>query len=251
MKPIDTHRDQLNYPEISGAGVPYPPQPGPVGSVAIVSGGMDSVTMLYVLASAGYTPIVLSFDYGQKHKKELGFAEWHAGQLGLRHMAINLGGITDLLGSSALVGTSEVPEGHYADETMKATVVPNRNMIMISIAAAAVIHFKARVLGLGVHAGDHPVYPDCRPDFVYQMERVLHIANQGFIDPGFQMFTPFLYVGKQDIVMLGDQLGVPWANTWSCYKGGELHCGKCGTCVERKEAFDLAMVIDPTEYEDA
>lgn len=237
MKPIDTHRDKIN-PDIR-----------PVDSVAVVSGGMDSVTMLYMLAKNDRHPLVLSFDYGQKHVKELELASWHAARLGLTHRVIRLRDVSGLLGSSALVGGEDVPEGHYAAENMKATVVPNRNMMMISIAAAAVINCKGDLLGVGVHAGDHAIYPDCRPEFIYHVEQTLRIANEGFISPLFQLFAPFVQVGKHDIVRFGTELGVDYSKTWSCYKGQDLHCGKCGTCVERKEAFELAKVEDPTEYE--
>jgi 7-cyano-7-deazaguanine synthase len=225
-------------------------QEPPVDSVAVVSGGMDSITMLYLLVrTAQRRPLVLSFDYGQKHVKELELAGWHATNLGLPHRVVDLRSITALLGSSALVGDADVPEGHYADETMKATVVPNRNLMMISIATAAAVNEKADLVGVGVHAGDHPVYPDCRPEFIYHVEQTLKVANEGFINPLFQLYAPFLLMGKHDIAKLGAAHNVPYEKTWSCYKGGELHCGKCGTCVERKEAFELAEVNDPTVYE--
>jgi 7-cyano-7-deazaguanine synthase len=159
-----------------------------------------------------------------------------------------------------------VPDGHYAAETMKATVVPNRNMIMLSIAAGYAVSLKANFVAVGVHAGDHAVYPDCRPQFIQQMEVALRTANEGFgafpIPVGGTMrqpdnwmgratYAPFIFKGKHDIVTVGARLEVPYELTWSCYKGGDVHCGRCGTCVERKEAFRLARVKDPTQYEDA
>jgi 7-cyano-7-deazaguanine synthase len=132
---------------------------------------------------------------------------------------------------------------------MKATVVPNRNMMMLSIAIAAAVNDKAGTVVAGMHAGDHPIYPDCRPAFVTSMIETARIANKGFIDPYFSIWVPFIRWTKAQIVERGDQLGVPYEQTWSCYKGGEKHCGKCGTCVERIEAFQLACVKDPTEYE--
>ena len=219
-------------------------------NVAVVSGGMDSITMLYHLYDIDKDLMVLSFDYGQKHKKELGYVRDHVEKLDLGWKVVDLTSVSTLLTRSALVGSREVPEGHYEAESMKQTVVPNRNMIMASIAAAACINGDGWLLGLGVHAGDHAVYPDCRPEFVRTLEAVLHIANQGFIHPQFQIFAPWLTVSKADIVAMGtERYNINYSETWSCYKGGDVHCGKCGTCVERKEAFVLANVLDPTEYE--
>jgi 7-cyano-7-deazaguanine synthase len=224
----------------------------PVDSVAIVSGGMDSVTLLYAMKTLGYRPRVLSFNYGQRHKKELEFAKYHATALDLPWHCIDLSGITHLINNSALTsaGKVEVPEGHYADDNMKLTVVPNRNMMMLSIAGAVVVNDKALTLGIGVHGGDHAIYPDCRPEFIEQFEETLKAANVGFIQRNFRMFAPFLHEDKAYIVESGEELNVDWTKTWSCYKGGEVHCGKCATCVERREAFALAGFGDPTEYED-
>jgi 7-cyano-7-deazaguanine synthase len=223
-------------------------------NVAVVSGGMDSITMLYqmhdMLGGSGEDIRVLSFDYGQKHKKELDFVQFHCDNLQISHWdVIDLSSITKLLSKSALVGTSNVPEGHYAAENMKATVVPNRNMIMASIAAAALINDGGYLLGLGVHSGDHAIYPDCREEFIRALEATLHIANRGFIHPQFQIFAPWLNVPKHIIAGRGvEQYNIDYTQTWSCYKGLEKHCGKCGTCVERKEAFFLAKIADPTDY---
>lgn len=212
---------------------------------------MDSVTMLYHLYDIVDKDIcVLSFNYGQKHKKELNFVEHHVTKLGnLDWRIIDLTSVTQLLTKSALVGERDVPEGHYAAENMKQTVVPNRNAIMANIAAAALINGGGYLLGLGVHAGDHAIYPDCRPEFIHSLEAFLHIANKGFIHPQFQVYAPFVNLGKHDIVRIGMEHQIDYTQTWSCYKGGEKHCGKCGTCVERKEAFFLAKVPDPTDYE--
>jgi 7-cyano-7-deazaguanine synthase len=253
MKPIDTHREpfsdyatRMTQPD-SGV-IHIQNKNRPVDSVAIVSGGMDSVTMLYLLVEQGNHPLVLSFDYGQKHVKELEFADFHADRLGLRHKVVDLSSVASLLTNSALVGPADVPEGHYADDVMKQTVVPNRNSMMINIATAAAINLGAKLVGIGVHAGDHPIYPDCRPSFIHSLHATLMIANEGFVRPDFNIFAPFCMIGKEQIVSIGDDLNVPFQKTWSCYKGGELHCGKCGTCVERREAFDLAGVNDPTTY---
>lgn len=240
-----------------------------VDSVAIVSGGMDSVTMLYKMVDRGRRPLVLSFNYGQRHKKELEFVHYHTAFLGLPAEVVDLD-ITHLIGNSALTsgmmvgapfdgsemprGTMrpniEVPEGHYAEESMKATVVPNRNMMMLAIAGAVVVNNKAIELGIGVHAGDHFIYPDCRNEFIRLFETTFRVGNEGFLASGFQLYAPFLAQGKHDIVTAGTELDVNYSMTWSCYKGGARHCGKCGTCVERKEAFQLAHVVDPTEYEE-
>lgn len=212
---------------------------------------MDSIAMLYHLHGISNDVKVLSFNYGQKHKKELDYVQFHVDNLGsLDWKVIDLTSVSHLLTKSALVGDRAVPEGHYEAESMKQTVVPNRNMIMASIAAAACINEGGWLLGLGVHAGDHHIYPDCRPEFVRTLEATLHIANQGFIHPQFQVYAPWLTVSKAEVVTEGVRAGVDFSQTWSCYKGDELHCGKCGTCVERREAFQVAGVEDPTKYEE-
>jgi 7-cyano-7-deazaguanine synthase len=221
----------------------------PNNAVAVVSGGMDSVTMLHWLLEWDYHPHVISFDYGQKHVKELEFAAYWAQQYELDHTIVPMRHLGDFLHSALTDSETEVPEGHYAADNMKATVVPNRNMIMMSIAAGLCVSEGASVLGVGVHAGDHAVYPDCRPEFIVHMETTLKVANQGFIKPGFTIAAPFINVSKTDIAIMGQDLHVDWSKTWSCYKGGELHCGKCGTCVERREAFAQAGIVDPTTYE--
>lgn len=222
-------------------------------AVVVVSGGMDSVTALYrtckLTSNASNDIRMISFDYGQKHKKELEYATWHAEELNLKHNIVDLTSISALLTSSALVGDQPVPEGHYADETMKATVVPNRNMMMLSIATAVAVDDGATFVVAGMHAGDHPIYPDCRPEFIDLMNETVRVATQDFSTVGFRIWTPFINLSKAEIVLEGKRLGVRYERTWSCYKGYHLHCGKCGTCVERKEAFQLAGVVDPTTYE--
>src|SRR5882724_1512458 len=220
-----------------------------IDSVAVVSGGMDSVTLLYWMMEFDYTPHVISFDYGQKHVKELEMANYHATHLGLLHTIVPLTGLNTLLKSALTSSEEEVPEGHYAADNMKATVVPNRNMIMMSIAAGLLISEHGDTLAVGVHAGDHQISPDCRPEFIVHMETTLKLANSGFLDPHFQIVAPFVYMGKHDIAAIGKDFNVDYSKTWSCYKGQSLHCGRCGTCVERKEAFDLAKMQDPTAYE--
>jgi 7-cyano-7-deazaguanine synthase len=219
-------------------------------AVVVLSGGMDSTTALYVAKDRGYDVVTVSFDYGQRHKKELDYAEKLCKKIGVPHKIVDLTSITSLISNSALTGETEVPEGHYADENMKLTVVPNRNMIMYSIAIGYAVNLKAEAVFVGVHAGDHPIYPDCRPEFIRELDLIAYIGNKGFIEKNFKIEAPFLEYTKAGIVITGKMLGVPYEMTWSCYKGGEKHCGKCGTDVERKEAFRLAEVPDPTKYED-
>jgi 7-cyano-7-deazaguanine synthase len=218
-------------------------------AIAIVSGGMDSVTLAYLLTSEGYDLHLLSFDYGQRHRKELEFAASCAGVLGARHNVVDLSSLTALLKGSALTDAGiAIPDGHYAHENMKITVVPNRNAMMLSIAYAVAVAEGAVVVGAGIHAGDHAIYPDCRPAFTVVFDAMQRLAVEGFGDPSLRLYTPFVDITKAGIVTIGHRLGVDYKATWSCYKGGEVHCGTCGTCVERREAFELAGVPDPTRY---
>jgi 7-cyano-7-deazaguanine synthase len=219
-------------------------------TVAIVSGGMDSVTLAYHLADLGHDLHLLSVDYGQRHRKEMAFAKLCADRLNAKHDVIDLTSITKLIASSSLTGHTEVPDGHYAQDTMKATVVPNRNMMMLSIAVAVAVSEGAQFVATGVHGGDHFIYPDCRTEFVAAANAAALIGNVGFGDKFSGIIAPFVFHDKAWIAAEGDRLNVPWTETWSCYKGGEIHCGRCGTCVERAEAFMLAGVSDPTVYED-
>jgi 7-cyano-7-deazaguanine synthase len=217
--------------------------------VVIVSGGMDSVTLVHYMLSLNYNVTMVSFDYGQKHKKELVFARELAREKNLNHVVVDLSSLGVHLASALTSPDLDVPEGHYAADNMKATVVPNRNMIMISIAGGIAVAEGAVGVATGIHHGDHAIYPDCRDSFRNSIEDTLKLANEGFIDPCFTVFAPFVTIGKEGIVSIGTGLNVNFARTWSCYKGGELHCGRCGTCVERIEAFEMAGVDDPTEYE--
>jgi 7-cyano-7-deazaguanine synthase len=224
-------------------------------SVIVLSGGMDSATALYKVINdaASSTPDkvhALSFDYGQRHVKELAYAAGLCATLGIRHTVIDL----EIPLASALTDPErEIPLGHYAHESMQQTVVPNRNAIMLSIAWGVAVSEGAAQVVAGMHAGDHPIYPDCRPEFVHALEQALRLGNEGFGDPALAFFTPFITMTKAGIVREGSAYPrpVPYEQTWSCYLGRELHCGRCGTCVERREAFELAGVADPTEYEGA
>jgi 7-cyano-7-deazaguanine synthase len=218
--------------------------------VAVVSGGLDSTTMAYSLRAQGSALTAISFDYGQRHRKELEFAERMAADLDAPWILIDLhaAGIAGVLTGSALTDdTVAVPDGHYADESMKITVVPNRNAIMLSIACALAVTEGAGTVAFGAHTGDHFIYPDCRPEFVRAFESMVNIAVDGLAS--IEILAPFLSMTKTDIVRLGQELQVPFERTWSCYKAGALHCGTCGTCVERREAFADANIADPTVYE--
>jgi 7-cyano-7-deazaguanine synthase len=221
-------------------------------AVTLLSGGMDSTTLAYELHDQGAELIGISFDYGQRHRsRELAMAMRTAERLDIPHSVVDLRSLTALLGGSALTDEIEVPEGHYSEETMKATVVPNRNAIMLSIATGVAVANQFDTVACAVHAGDHPIYPDCRPEFIEALDRALSLGTQGFAPTSFSIYAPFVHLTKAEIAALGNNLGVPWEDTWSCYVGGEQHCGRCGTCVERAEAFDIAGVEDPTEYVDA
>ncbi|OIJ86422.1 7-cyano-7-deazaguanine synthase QueC [Streptomyces colonosanans] len=223
----------------------------PRHAVVIASGGLDSSAVAYLLASQGATVSLLSFDYGQRHRKELQYAALIAEQLGASHDVVDLNGLGRLLGGSALTDTTvSVPDGPYSDDSMQITVVPNRNAIMLSVAAGVAVASKADAVAFGAHAGDHAIYPDCRPEFLEQLTRTIRVGNDGFLTDDFQLLAPFLTVTKAGIVTAAAELGVPFEQTWSCYKGGDLHCGTCGTCWERREAFQLAGIADPTQYAD-
>ena len=230
-------------------------------AVTLLSGGLDSVTLAYHLREDwGLDLIALSFDYGQRHKKELMVAGNIAYELGAEHHTITLGTndgshpypkpLATILAGSALTDESvPVPDGHYAEESMKQTIVPNRNAIMLSIAYGVAVARGAKLVAFAAHSGDHAIYPDCRPDFVAALNGALNLGN-AWADPVPEIQGPFLNISKADIAREAVRLKVPIAETWSCYKGGDIHCGVCGTCTERREAFELAGVTDPTPYAD-
>ena len=218
-------------------------------AIAIVSGGLDSVTLAYLLHSQNYDLHLIAFDYGQKHRKELEFARICAQDLNADFDTVDLSGFGKLIGGSALTDANiAVPHGHYAAPNMSITVVPNRNAIFLALAYGAAVAQNANRVAIGVHGGDHFVYPDCRPAFIESFEQMEKLANQGFGAPDLELYAPFTATDKTGIVREGARLGVPFEKTWSCYEGGTLHCGKCGTCVERIEAFADAGVNDPTIY---
>jgi 7-cyano-7-deazaguanine synthase len=215
--------------------------------VVLVSGGMDSVTALHAAARGHEVVAGLSFDYGSKHNhRELPFASWHCRQLGVPHEIVALDFMDRLFKSDLLKSGGAIPEGHYEAENMKQTVVPFRNGILLSIAAGYAESAGAEGLVIAAHSGDHAIYPDCREDFMRPMAEAIRAGTYA----GIEVLRPFIDLRKEGIAAIGAGLGVDLARTWSCYKGGEVHCGKCGTCVERKEAFALAGLPDPTVYGD-
>ncbi len=217
-------------------------------TIVICSGGLDSVSLAYKIASENTLHSLLSFDYGQRHKKELDYAARAAKALGVPHQIIDISAIGASLTGSALTDDIDVPDGHYAEESMKITVVPNRNAIMLSVAFGVAAAQDADAVATAVHGGDHFIYPDCRPGFIDAFQTMQNEALDGYAFV--KLYTPFVHGSKADIVTEGATHNTPFADTWSCYKGGKNHCGRCGTCVERREAFDLAGVTDPTEYDD-
>ncbi len=222
-----------------------------IKTYVICSGGLDSVTLAYKIAKSDSHELagLISFDYGQRHKKELDFATHAAKSLGVSHEIIDISAVGTRLCGSALTDAKniDVPDGHYAQETMKATIVPNRNAIMLTIAYGIAAANNADVVATAVHGGDHFIYPDCRPGFIKAFEEMQNHALEDYAD--IALYVPFLNKTKADIVAEGARLNVPFSETWSCYKGSDIHCGCCGTCVERREAFDLAGVDDPTVYD--
>lgn len=212
----------------------------------LLSGGMDSVAAFYHVLGAHEVVACLSFDYGSKHNaKEIPFAELHAARHGIPHHTIRLDFMDRLFKSSLLRSGGEIPEGHYAEESMKQTVVPFRNGIMLAIAAGYAESVEAEGLVIAAHSGDHAIYPDCREPFMQGMATAIAEGTYAKIE----VLRPFIDMDKAGIARRGVELGIDFSETWSCYKGGDVHCGVCGTCVERREAFLLAGLPDPTVYE--
>ncbi|HBR68687.1 MAG TPA: 7-cyano-7-deazaguanine synthase QueC [Rhodospirillaceae bacterium] len=217
-------------------------------TIVICSGGLDSVILAHKVAAENQLTGLVSFDYGQRHKKELSCAAACASRLNVPHSIIDISSVGASLSGSALTDDIAVPDGHYAEDNMRVTIVPNRNAIMLSIAYGIAVSQNAEAVAAAFHGGDHFIYPDCRPGFVAAFESMQDKALEGFSK--IRLYTPFLSITKADIATEGARLGVPVAETWSCYKGGKNHCGRCGTCVERREAFHLAGIEDPTIYDD-
>ncbi|MBE1286950.1 MAG: 7-cyano-7-deazaguanine synthase QueC [Alteromonadaceae bacterium] len=217
-------------------------------AVIIYSGGMDSFTLLHHVLAQGFAPdevACLTFNYGQRHVREIEAAKTVCQGLKITHKIVDISAINTLMAGSSLTDDIEIPEGHYAEESMKSTVVPNRNMVLLSMAVAYAVSLEAPAVYYGAHSGDHAIYPDCRPEFVQKMKDVCAIANY---DP-VSIETPFLHHTKSEILTVGKVLALDYSNTWTCYNGRKKACGKCGACVERLEAFAENQLIDPLEYE--
>lgn len=212
-------------------------------SVIVLSGGMDSTTLLYEYKDQ--IALAVSFDYGANHNaQEIACASENCRILNIEHIIIPLNFMGKYFESSLLSGADAIPEGHYADENMKSTVVPFRNGIMLSIACGLAESRHLKKVMIANHGGDHAIYPDCRNSFIMAMSEAM---KNGTYD-GIEIFAPYTNISKTDIARRGAAAGVNYALTYSCYKGGETHCGKCGTCVERREAFREAGIPDPTVY---
>jgi 7-cyano-7-deazaguanine synthase len=214
-------------------------------TVVLVSGGMDSVAALHQAHTEHAVVGAVSFDYGSKHNhKEIPFAAWHCRQLGVPHRSISLDFVGQLFKSDLLKSGGAIPDGHYEQQNMKQTVVPFRNGIMLAIAGGYAESIEASGLVIAAHSGDHAIYPDCREDFMKAMGDAIRLGTYAAVE----ILRPFIHNTKAEIARRGHELGVDFAQTWSCYKGGDIHCGTCGTCVERREAFQLAGLSDPTVY---
>ena len=212
----------------------------------LLSGGMDSVAAFYEALGSHEVVAGLSFDYGAKHNaREIPFAKLHADRNGVLHQIIPLDFMNRLFKSDLLQSGGEIPDGHYAEESMKQTVVPFRNGIMLAIATGYAESIGTEGLVIAAHSGDHAIYPDCREPFMRAMATAMGEGTYAKI----QLLRPFIAMDTTAIARRGVELGIDFSETWSCYKGGEIHCGVCGTCVERREAFILAGLPDPTRYE--
>lgn len=213
-------------------------------SAIIVSGGMDSITLLY--NKKDEIALGISFDYGSNHNaKEIPFAKMHCERLGIKHITIPLDFMHKYFKSSLLEGAEAIPEGHYANENMQSTVVPFRNGIMLSIAIGIAESNGLQKVLIANHGGDHTIYPDCRPEFIEAIDKASCAGTYIHV----QVCAPYTNITKSEIAKIGKELGIDYSETWSCYKGQEHHCGKCGTCVERKEALADAGIQDTTLYE--
>ncbi len=213
-------------------------------ALLVLSGGMDSTTLLYERKNE--IALAVSFDYGSNHNgREIPFAKFHCEKLGIEHLTIPLKFMHDDFKSSLLSGADAIPEGNYANENMKSTVVPFRNGIMLSVAAGLAESRGLTKVMMANHFGDHDIYPDCRKEFVDAMSQAMSAGTYANIT----IDAPYTLISKADIARKGKALGLDYGQTWSCYKGGKAHCGKCATCLERKAALAEAGIEDTTEYE--
>jgi 7-cyano-7-deazaguanine synthase len=215
--------------------------------VVVASGGLDSTAAIALHHAAGDTITAVTVNYGQRHVREIRAARNVAAHYLIDHVIVDLADLGQVLTGSALTDPSvPVPHGHYAAPAMAATVVPNRNAILANVAVGVAVARKADAVVLGIHAGDHPIYPDCRPVFVDALAACVQVATDGYHTP--RVEAPFVWWTKTAIARFAARLAAPIDLTWSCYEGGDVHCGRCGTCVERREALRDAGVADPTPY---
>jgi 7-cyano-7-deazaguanine synthase len=216
--------------------------------VVIYSGGMDSFTVLHKAIEQGKDVYPLTFNYGQRHSKEIDYAARVCQELNIEHKVVDISAISQLMAGSSLTTDSDVdiPEGHYEEDSMKSTVVPNRNMVLLSMAIAYAVSIDANAVYYGAHSGDHAIYPDCRPEFVHKMNEVSQIANYQPIS----IVSPYIDNNKIEILADGLRMGLDYGKSWTCYNGREKACGVCGSCVERLEAFASNAITDPLAYEE-
>lgn len=217
-------------------------------TVVVCSGGLDSVTLAYQVAATRQLMGLLTFDYGQRHKKEIDFAALAAKRLNCPHHVVDIAPIGALLASSLTDKRLSIPEGHYNAENMASTVVPNRNAMMLTIAFALADNVGAEAVAIAVHGGDHFIYPDCRPEFIHAFAKMQDLALGK--TPTIELYAPYLPISKGEIAKQAIKYQVPVHETWSCYNGNALHCGRCATCVERLQAMDYAKAVDKTQYAD-
>jgi len=217
-----------------------------VDTVIVLSGGMDSAVLLANTIAQNKTVTAISFDYGSKHNaRELPMAAAICQARQVDHKIVHLPFINDIFTSSLLQSGEAIPDGHYEEETMKRTVVPFRNGILMAIAVGLAESSGAGEVLLGSHVGDHFIYPDCRPEFNAAFAEAAYLGTDRQVEVKF----PFADLDKRDIGDLGRRLGVDFKQTWTCYKGNEMHCGTCGACQERKYALRQEEGLDPTIYE--
>lgn len=214
--------------------------------VVIYSGGMDSFTLLHLARSKGHNVHALSFNYGQRHVRELDSARQVCTALAIPHQVIDITAMNAVMAGSSLTGAHAVPEGPYEEETMKSTLVPNRNMILLSLATGYAVTISAQAVWFGAHGGDHAIYPDCRPEFIEKMDAVCRVANYEPV----AIEAPFMRADKTEILAAGLELGLDYSQTWTCYNGREQACGQCSSCIERLEAFAAHDLTDPLTYEE-
>lgn len=223
----------------------------PRRAIVLASGGLDSTVLAYWMVARGTEVMLLSLDYGQRHRVELEYAGGVAGLLQCSHDTLDISEIGRMLLGSVLTDTTmSVPDGRHADGAKHVFVVPNRNAIMLNIAAAIAAARDVNAVAFGARAGSRSVYPDCRPEVIDRYTKLVRVANRGLLNDGFEILAPLLTLERPDIIRIGVALGVPFEQTWSCYRGGQVHCGRCRSCIERRESFQRTEILDPTAYQE-